>query len=141
MSAYFGRRYRRILDLGVYRCSEEQYRAEQKADCDALILSLDLPTNSRVETSIRDRWRDKHGGPWLGNELVGVISICAGPAHLGAVFCLVNRRITKRTVRGRLFLVGKLLDFNVMFPKPRIHAAAARIARQAETMFMLADLP
>ena len=88
MSAFFGRGYRRILDLGVYRCSEEKYWSEQQADRDASIPSfMDPQAEKRQINDIKARWSEKYGGPWLGNEVVGLISISAAHAHakLGAV--------------------------------------------------------
>jgi hypothetical protein len=113
----FGLGYRRILDLGVYRCSEEQYLSEQRADSAAAVPSyMDPRAEKRQIEDIKALWSDRYGGAWLGNEVVGLISICAAHAKLGGVLYYVrDRRITKRMARKRLFLLGKMFEFNTLF--------------------------
>jgi hypothetical protein len=117
MCSLFGPGYRRVLDLGVYRCSEERYWSEQQADRDAQIPSFMDPQAERGQIeAIKADWSEKYGGPWLGNEVVGLISICAARAKLcAALYYVKDRRITKRMTRKRMFLLGKLFEFNTLF--------------------------
>jgi hypothetical protein len=81
---------------------------------------MDREKEKRQIEAIKALWAEKFGSSWLGNEIVGLISIHAARAKLGGVIYYVReRRITKRMTRRRMFLLGKLFDFNTMFPEPR----------------------
>jgi hypothetical protein len=124
---------RRILDLYVYRCSESQYFAEQKAALNAVEDAFRREDLARSEAArrqfppvpastikaLKERRSDRYGGAWLFNEAVGLISLCAARAKIGALFYYVNGRVMKGMVRKRVFLRGKLFEFNTLFPEPR----------------------
>jgi hypothetical protein len=114
-SVFLGPEWRRILDLIVYRCSEDQYFTEQHADESAYVRILGLDPTSRDSntTRLKGHWSDKHGGSWLINEAVGLISICAAPSKIGALSYFVSGRIMKHMAKRRMFLQGKLFEFNI----------------------------
>jgi hypothetical protein len=101
----------RILELPVYRCTEEQHYRDQKCRCDAAVQpikqSLQTVPNISPERvaqeleDFRNSWLQREEYMWDFNEVVGWIRLYARAGSIGASLFVVNQRVSKSMVRKR----------------------------------------
>jgi len=115
----FGKDARKILDLLINRCTEQQYWDEQEAYRDQLVRKSGYDPSNKAQYII-DLRRDlgqhlfeTRGGVWTLSEAVGIISLFSSLSLIGALLYFVNERIAKNMRNKRIFFQGQLFDFNV----------------------------
>jgi hypothetical protein len=98
----------RILELPVYRCTEEQYYREQKASYESAAKQYQqmlqragpdmLERVAQEMKAFRIRWKIY---PWDFNEVVGWIRLYARAESIGASLFLVTTKISKTMSRKK----------------------------------------
>ena len=97
---YHHPRARRILELPVYRCTEEQYYREQNARYEAEAQSLEqfmrrMPDIDDPE-AFKNHWFTRHEHPWDFNQVVAWIRLYARTDGIGAsLFLMPYKKIPK----------------------------------------------
>lgn len=113
---------RRILELPVYRCTDEQHHKEQKEKCEDAarffkqslhMLEKDPDTSPEAE-QFRREWYEREGCPWEFNQIVGWIRLYAWTGNIAAYSFSVRQRITKNMCRKQFVLDGKFLEMRVV---------------------------
>jgi hypothetical protein len=103
---YHHPRARRILELPVYRCTEEQYYRDQNARYEAEAQSLEqfmrrMPDIDDPE-AFKNHWFTRQENPWDFNQVVAWIRLYARTDGIGAsLFLIPYKRMPKDIGRGR----------------------------------------
>jgi hypothetical protein len=114
---------RRILELPVYRCTEEQYYKEQENKFDAEVKYTQelyrshggaIPYLTKKDRDdFRTYWLGRNGCPWEFNQIIGWIRLYAWTGNIAAYSFFVRQRITKNMCRKQFALDGKFLEMRV----------------------------
>ncbi len=104
----------RILELPIYRCTEEQHRAEEKERFESWIelfetnfyLGERTPERVKIWDDHRQRSYAQMTTLWDFNEIVGWIRLYTWPGNIRAYLFFMKERITKVT-RHKTFDTGR----------------------------------
>src|SRR5271165_3458901 len=112
----------RILELPVYRCTEEQHYREQEAKFEMAArwvkeslraLNKDLDTAEDLQV-FRTDWFKREGCPWDFNQIVGWIRLYTWTGNIAAYLFFVRERISKNMSRKRfVWERAKFLEMRV----------------------------
>ena len=115
----------RILEIPIYRCTEEQHRKEEKQNFEIWIEPLEKSFYAGGKTAERVRiWEDYRRDAyqrvvtiWDFNEVVGWIRLYAWTGNIRAYLFFCKERIT-RVLRRKIFETrrGNLIEMYV-FPE------------------------
>ena len=112
----------RILELPIYRCTEERHYEEQEAKCEFAaqwtrqslrMLNKGPQFDKEQMDSFRTDWFAREGCSWDFNQVIGWIWLYARAGNIGAYLFLVNERISKTMVRKRYKWDGYFLEMSV----------------------------
>jgi hypothetical protein len=116
---------RRILELPVYRCTEEQYSKEQEDKFDGEVKytqdlyrshgGVTIPyLRKKDRDNFRTGWLSRNGCLWEFNQIVGWIRLYAWTGNIAAYSFFVRQRITKNMCHKQFSLDrGKYLEMRV----------------------------
>jgi len=115
---------RRILELPVYRCTEQQHYKEQKEKFEEEVKYIKqvyrscgatIPYRLKADKEeFRNEWYKRNGCLWEFNQIVGWIRLYAWTGNIAAYLFFVRQRITKNMCRKRFSLDrGKFLEMRV----------------------------
>ena len=114
----------RILELPIYRCTEEQHYSEQEARYESAaqwtkqslqMLTHKCPKFAAQEMEIcRREWFRREAYPWDFNQIVGWIRLYAWTGNIAAYLFFVSGRIAKTMIRKRfIWKQEKFLEMRV----------------------------
>ncbi len=112
---------RRILELPVYRCTEEQHYKEQEEKCEeagsfvkqSLCMLGKDPVTASEAVQFRRDWYKREGCPWEFNQIVGWIRLYTWTGNIGAYSFFVRQKIARNMSRKQFVLRGKFLEMRV----------------------------
>jgi hypothetical protein len=130
-----------IFDIAVYRCTESKYNARMDESIARQIAPIRASTGvprenvQQIYRYLEDHLREKYGGPWPLNQIIGCLRLYAEPSHVvGQLWWVHGKRFRSNT--RKVFYQTTQNDILGTYFRPEDDSA--RIF--SETLARIADL-